>query len=66
MLEILNMVAKGKAAGGNFHSFGAITLGPNTYNSGFAPVSNTPFAIGGSSDGKYLFSGTISNIHIEM
>lgn len=41
---------------------------PETYtdNSGFAPVSNTPFAIGGSSDGKYLFSGTISNIHIEM
>lgn len=200
MLEILNMVAKGKAAGGNFHSFGAITLGPNTYaneiftfprsgrayytapgvpagmtirantdfriemdvktnlantyqmlfgdlvdnsgtgtywvtinntyqassmlafeclgaglgvmytkrfrfglgtakfphgvvkrlvikrvsgvitasldgvafpesytdNSGFAPVSNTPFAIGGSSDNRYLFSGTIGNVHLRF
>lgn len=41
---------------------------PETYtdNSGFAPVSNTPFAIGGSSDGKYLFSGTIANVKLRF
>lgn len=41
---------------------------PESYtdNSGFAPVSNTPFAIGGSSDNRYLFSGTIGNVHLRF
>lgn len=41
---------------------------PETYvdNSGYAPVTTAPFAIGGSSDNMYLFKGTISNIRIEM
>lgn len=41
---------------------------PESYtdNSGFAAVTTTPFAIGGSSDSKYLFSGTIGNVNLKF
>lgn len=41
---------------------------PETYNDneGVAPVTETKFAIGGSSDGKYLFSGSISDVKLKF